>query len=230
MPPVSIIHPSRSRPSQCIATVKKWLSMADDPGNIEYIVSTDTSDPYGRRYNDNLPKNVVLIRDNHKTAIQAINNAAKHATGDIIIVVSDDTDCFEHWDTELLKALQGKEDFVAKVKDGIQDFIITMPVCDRKWYSRYGYIYDPAFQHLWCDSALSCIAWMTGRYIKIDLTFEHLHYSKGKSRKDAVNIKNDRTWKQGEDLFYSMKSRNFDMKPEEIINEFPYFAGYKNDV
>jgi hypothetical protein len=65
---------------------------------------------------------------------------------------------------------------------------------------------------MFCDTELSCVADLTGRRIDIPLTFEHLHYSVGKSNKDSISEKADSTWAQGEKLFLERYKRIFDLK------------------
>jgi len=177
--------------------------------DIEIIVSVDSNDPclgkYFKEYGDWSYANL------NRSAVDAINNAAKLATGDIFIVVSDDTDCPLNWAQTLLKHLEGKTDFIAKTQDGIQKWIITNPIMDRTYYNRFGYVYYPEYAHLFCDTELSCVADLTGRRIEIQMTFEHLHYSTGKSVKDAINEKADSTWNQGETLFIKRALNNFDL-------------------
>lgn len=202
---ISIIHPSRNRPEMALKTFNNWLNKADF--DFEYILSLDIDglDGYGifldalvKRDKNSVTNIGVIIYNNNKSAIDAINSAAKAATSDLFIVVSDDTDCPEHWDTLLLNELKGKSDFCAKVDDGLQPTLVTMPIMDRVYYERYGYIYHPDFLHLHCDEELTCVAIMTGKYIKLPLLFRHMHYSTGLSQKDELNVKNDATWAQGQ--------------------------------
>lgn len=224
----SIIHPSRSRADIAKETIKIWLGNAKNPQDIEYILSVDINDPQLSRYKKlsaelGIKTHVAM----NKSAIEAINRAAKKTTGRILVVVSDDFLCEPDWDVKLLKELEGKEDFIVKTQDGIQDWIITLPVLDRKYYERFGYVYFPEFHHLWVDAELFCVAWMTDKIIMSDLLFEHQHYSTGKSEKDAINNKNDKTWSQGQKLFNKRKAINFGLPAEWIKKEFPYFAGFK---
>lgn len=203
---ISVIHPSRSRYEMCTTTINKWLSKAD--GNIEYLLSLDTDDfSYNLRSLATLP--IRILKGINGNAVEAINKAAHVCTGDILIVVSDDTDCPDHWDTLLLTALEGKTDFCAKTNDGLQPTLITMPVMDRVYYDRYGYLYNPAFRHMFVDQELTAVAIMTGKYIKLDLTFPHNHYSTGKTLKDGLNARNDGTWHSGEALFNERLKTNF---------------------
>lgn len=209
---ISILHPTRHRHEQALKTCSNWLSKADDADSIEYIFSTDSDDKFPLK---------SFVNPN-KSAIEAINKAAEISTGDLLIVVSDDTDCPEHWDALLLKELDGKEDFLVKTRDGIQPVLITMPVMDRKYYERFGYIYFSGYKHMYADSEMTSVGHLLGRVITSNLLFDHLHYSTGKSPKDAINDKNDTTYSHGEALFNERLKNNFGIenpviKYEDII-------------
>lgn len=212
---ISIIHPTRNRKQQALATVHKWLDRADHVKEIEYLLSIDNddSDTYSNCLTffgyTSKEKDIFPVRNDNKSAIEAINNAAKIASGDVFIVVSDDTDCFQGWDTALKIMCYSRIDFCAKTDDGLQPTLITMPLMDRVYYERYGYIYHPDYLHMFCDQELTSVAIMTGKYIKLPLLFEHLHYTTGKSQRDALNYKNDSTWIQGETLFNERLKTNF---------------------
>lgn len=215
---ISIIHPTRGRKEQAIATMAKWLFMADRPYDIEYIFSTDVDDSdkwYSRLdivpnfLNSDETKSIEVLKNNNKSAIEAINFAAARCSGDLIIVVSDDFDCSEHWDTSLLQALEGKSDFVLKTDDEYQPTLVSLPIMDRVFYERYGYIYFPGYSHMFCDQEMTAVALMTGKYLKSDLKFPHHHYTTGKTPKDEINVKNDLTWAQGQNLFNERLKTNF---------------------
>lgn len=217
---ISIIHPTRSRPDQAYNTFRNWTEKASDWNNFQYILSLDVNDSFLSQYigctdtkwrKSNAIDFLPIINKNN-SAIDAINAGAKIAKGDILIVISDDTDCPEHWDTMLLEKLKGKSDFCAKVDDGLQPTLVTMPIMDRVYYERYSYIYNPSYQHMFVDQELTAVAIMTGKYIKLPLLFPHNHYSTGKTPKDALNSRNDATWQQGERLFNERLKTNFDIE------------------
>lgn len=195
----SLIHPTRNRPKMAYDTFCEWVEKADDLNNFEYILSVDLDDvsliDYGKWQ---APDNFFVLANTNKTAIEAINFAAFHAKNEVFIVLSDDFSCPEHWDTLLLKELEGKSDFCAKTDDGLQPTLITMPVMDQIYYQQYSYIYHNDYLHLHADEELTCVALMTGKYIKIPLLFPHNHYSTGRTEKDEINVKNDSTWGQGQ--------------------------------
>jgi hypothetical protein len=206
----SLIHPSRGRVEIARQTIELWLNNADDKSNIEYILSVDVTDPHLRRYKQlamDLGINIHIAMN--KSAIEAINRATKKSVGRIIIVVSDDFLCEQGWDTSLLNELEGKEDYLVKTRDGIQPTLVTLPLLDRKYYNRFGYVYQPEFQHLFSDQEMTAVAMMLGRLIKSDLFFEHIHYSTGKFQKDEISERNDKSWNQGKKVFNQHLKTNF---------------------
>lgn len=227
---ITCIHPTRGRKEQALNTATKWLRHAYNPWDIEYIISVDDNDTDSwmsvvrlfPHVDSSSTMDIKVIRNNNRSAIDAINNAANIATGDLLIVVSDDTSCPEHWDSQLRASLEGKSDFCAKVDDGLQPTLVTMPVMDRIYYERYGYIYHHEFEHLHCDEELTCVALMTGKYIKLPLLFPHDHPLTGRTQRDWLNDRNDTTWAQGQSTLDKHALNNFGienpvMKREDIV-------------
>lgn len=215
---ISVIHPTRGRKKQALDTASKWLFRADNPWAIEYLLSVDVDDfdnwrstirllPKGPLVNTCM--DITVLKNTNSSAVEAINFAATRTTGDLFIVVSDDTDCPDHWDTLLLNTLEGKTDFCAKTNDGLQPTLITMPVMDRVYYERYGYIYHPEYKHMHCDEELTCVALMTGKYIRLELDFPHNHYSTGKTVMDSLNARNNATWAHGQATLNRHAKDNF---------------------
>lgn len=199
---ISLLHPTRSRPEKSVATIDKWLDRASIQTNIELIISVDEDDPYLELYKQAYQDDELIINKN-RSCVDAINAAARLATGDILIVVSDDTDCLPNWDLLLLKEVEGKTDWILKTVDGIQEYIITMPCMDRVYYNRFVYVYHPDFFHQFVDTYMTCVADITGRKIVSNLVFNHLHpgHSGGKQMTDALNHRNDLSWMDGQDTF-----------------------------
>jgi hypothetical protein len=198
---ISLIHPSRSRPEQAAKAAHNWLSKAKTP--IEYILSLDIDDI---SIYDHAGRSIT---NSNRSAVDAINAGAKACEGDIIVVMSDDFDCPDWWDLDLLKAVEGKTDWIAKTNDDIQRWIITLPIMDRTYYNRFGYIYHPDYLHMFCDTELTAVADMTGRKINVPMEFTHNHYSTGRFKKDAISERADKTWNQGEALFLQRYKTNF---------------------
>lgn len=226
---ISLIHPSRSRPEVAVDAAIKWIRGAGEP--IEYILSIDNDDSKKESYLNRFSQNWLLdefgpvrhgmIRNDNRSAIDAINNAAKECTGDIIVVMSDDFYCPPQWATALLRLTEGKTDWIAKTHDGIQNWIITLPIMDRTYYNRFGYVYYPEYRHMFCDTEMTCVGDLLQKTIKLDIPFRHNHYSTGASKKDLVSERADSTWGQGEALFIERARKNFDLidPPGKIMDE-----------
>jgi glycosyltransferase involved in cell wall biosynthesis len=224
---LTLLHPSRGRVDRSFDTVSKWMAHAKS-NDIELIVSVDDDDPlrqtyveaYSNIYNNfDIKASGVLVNPNRST-VDAINNAAKVATGDIMIVLSDDTDCPDNWAELIENEVRGKKDFVLKTDDGIQPWIVTMPVMDREYYNRFGYIYHPSFFHMFCDTDLSHVAYGLNKVIKSNLLFPHLHYSVKKLgiKPDEINHRADRTTTEGRNTYLERFKRGFDIPGFDVWN------------
>lgn len=222
---ISLIHPSRGRPEKSKKTIDKWVYHS----RIELIVSIDSDDPKLKEYLEIYDSSALII-NNNSSAVDAINNAAKVATGDVFIVVSDDTEPCNAWSDYIYHEANGKKDFILKTQDGIQPWIITMPIMDRAYYNRFGYIYHPDYQHMFADTELTCVADITGRKIKSNLVFPHKHYSVTKEQPDEVNKKADATWAQGEKLFLERFKRNFYIASGNPIEDVGMINWLKNKI
>lgn len=223
---ISIIHPSRGRANRCMETALHWLNNASNTIPIEYIISIDDDDPSRDLYQElNLELlsqaskdskyEVWLIKNSNRSAIDAINNGAKFTTNNLLVVVSDDFECFPNWDVFLKTNLEDKKDFIVKTSDGIQDWLITLPIMDIAYYNRFGYIYYPEYKHLFCDTEMTSVADLLGRKIDLrsnEFVFRHLHPCAGLSEADEINKKNDATWEQGETLYNTRAEINFGLK------------------
>jgi len=225
---ITIIHPSRQRPLMAHDTYKKWMSNCIRPHEVEYIISVDNDDPTRQEYNWEFKGNlhVTFQYGNNRSAIDAINSAAQLTYGEIFVVVSDDFDCFFGWDEFLIEKLKGRKDFIVKTNDGYlgNNWLITLPILDRKYYNRFGYIYYPEYKHLWCDTEMTVVGKMLGKIIDLQVfttaVFKHNHHTIGLMEKDEIAIKNDSTWDQGKSLFLERYDADFNIKPEKIVFRF----------
>lgn len=222
---ISIIHPTRQRPEKSFATIKKWVQRCGL--DCEVLVSVDADDPllhlYQSYYKDTPHK--LLINQN-RSAVDAVNIAASEAIGDIMVVVSDDFDCNAEWGKDILRAVKDKKYWVLKANDGVQKWIITLPILDREYYNRFGYIYHPEFIHMFVDTWFTHQAEALGKVIRIDtLWFPHLHYSIVRGKVDDVSRKADKSWNQGKSLYLNMVRKEFARLPRYGIKS-PWAQGH----
>jgi len=196
---ITLIHPSRQRPEKSFRTISDWINKAGTDVH-EVIISLDRDDPrlndYYKAYHQD--DKIIILEQRNRSAIDAVNNAATIATGEVFIVVSDDFECPQNWAVLLSKILKGKRDFVLKVYDGIQNYIATLPILDTVYYQRFGYIYNPIYLHLFSDMELTHVADLTRRLIiRNDITFRHAHHSVTKHGIDEVTRRAEATQTEG---------------------------------
>lgn len=220
---ITCIHPSRQRPYMAFETCMNWLNKAVRR-DIEYIVSLDTTDPQLEEYErifDELKEYVTLTVNDNTSIVPAVNNGAKLSTGDLLIVVSDDFDCPLKWDEQLQMILPDKQGYIVRTSDGTGSWLITLSILDKHYYQQEGFIYNPAYTHMFCDTEYTHKAILQDAVVDgSHLLFSHNHYTTGKVKKDAVNDKANSTWGQGERVYLEAVKNNFGLKPEQIKGTF----------
>lgn len=199
----------------------KWINYARNY-DFEVIVSLDQSDPalaeYEKLYTYKQRVQPKLIVNNNRSAVEAINKAAEVSEGEVLMVISDDTDAVKGWDLVIGSAVGTHKDYVLKVNDGIQDWIVTMPIMDREYYNRFGYVYYPEYRHMFCDTHLTHVADALGRLIiRNDITIPHLHYSVKRTERDEVTKKADATFKEGMNVYMRLLRQNLLLDPSVNI-------------
>jgi hypothetical protein len=207
---ISLLHPSWHRPELAKKCHDTWMNNADNPDQIEYILCLSNKDTTAPQYAEQFEDAHIItgyIDDNG--LVKQANAAAEQSKGNLLICISDDFSCLPHWDTELLMALEGKEDYTVKTVDGQQPWIITLPMMDRAYYKRMGYIYHPDYEHMFADTENSHVGALLGRTITLPILFAHEHYTTGINPKDEVNAQNDSKWGHDEAVYLLHLRTNF---------------------
>lgn len=216
---ISLIHPSRGRPRKAYEAATKWISRSG-VNEIEYILSIDEDEPFAPEYQRLFTELTYIVRPN-RSAVEAINNAAQKTTGDLLVVMSDDFECPKNWGQIIEKTTRNKKDFLLKVHDGTQSWIVTLPIMDRAYYERLGHIYHPNFRHMFCDTWMTHQADATGKMVvRNEIVFKHNHYSVTREGRDEVSKKADSTWKSGMAAYlWLVRNSGFDKLPNYGISE-----------
>lgn len=219
---ITIIHPSRSRPAKAHQTRMRWIERIGVPDHeFEYILSLDNDDPDAWKYNLDFPNtNSTIFRSDNRSVVDAINiparffSAYRNEPKDFLIVVSDDFDCFDGWGKRL-NDLKLTGEWVLKTKDGIQPWLITLPIMSWDYFRKFNHVYHPDYFHCFADTEMTFIASMTDSDVISSISFPHNHHSiTGKT--DALTERNDATFESGKKIFVERKKKLFDLKPEEI--------------
>ena len=207
----SLIHPSRGRAKQAFKTALDWMTFAGDV-EVEHIISIDYSDSQKFEYIQLFTGISELIANDNKSVVEATNHAAKVATGDVLIYLSDDFKCPENWG-ELLKSKILVEDFIIKVNDCIHPFstaVLTIPIMSKSVYQKLGYFWHPEYKSMFCDEHLYWKAKLNNWLVMApELKFPHHHYSVGKAPHDETYKNSEANWDQGKAVFARHKAEGF---------------------
>jgi glycosyltransferase involved in cell wall biosynthesis len=222
---ISLIHPSRGRAEKSNLNARNWFRNKGSV-EVELILSLDSDDysPYGSMYFQETPEcnmlyhhfesHVKIIYNHNKSVVEATNNAAKIAKGDILIYLSDDFDCPENWGLSVLKEFEGEDrPLLLKVDDCLQKFdvpVLTIPIMNRALYERLGYFWHSDYKSMFCDEDLY---WTTRKLGAMKyaphLKFEHQHVSVGKAPDDDTYRNSAKNWDQGKAVFAKRKVLGF---------------------
>ena len=202
----SICH-TTARPEQWGTAYAEWLQNAAHPEDVEYILVCD------KRWGfTELPKlraqDKVLWNTDRMCWVGGVNIAAAAATGDVLIVNSDDIFPCEHWDTKLIYAMYSaanahvnakhdsvdldskRDEFVVHVSSDTaadRNGLMVCPILSRARYERLGYAIYPEYESMYGDDDFSEHARLDNVVIDArHLVFAHRHPTAGHGQYDAV--------------------------------------------
>jgi len=230
MKSINLIAASKGRPERMCSVLLKWINTAYNKDRISIIISIDEDDEHKDRYKIMLGdismlygNSIKLLINNNKNTVEAINRCKSEIDSDLIFLISDDTDCFDQWDKSVEEFIKDEDTFfVIKTEDGINTDLITMPIFSRGYLDSKDYIYYPGYEHMFCDTELTCVAHLENAIIFTKgLMFKHLHYSQGYHDKDITDEKNQSTFYTGMEIFKKRLANNFDMSGNLILGSIP---------
>ena len=196
--------------AHCIApVVAMWQRRAMNPEGVVICVGIDEGDWDCEQAAK--AAGVMVVAGHEKNCVAAWNEAAlylsKQARVDQLLAISDDFVPPHHWDAaldDLLAENGNTRKGVIHVNDGGDGRLCTLPVIGSERYRRFGFLYYPGYESMFCDTELTARAQLDG--VLIDgrhLLFEHLHPVNGKRPTDAVDKKHasQERWDRGKKLF-----------------------------
>ena len=178
---ISLLHATYRSQSGPLHHRDLWLSRAQSPERLNYVVSMDDNDVSAIAQTEGIERAVNRPRDTYSTAVQNWNAAATLATGDLLFVISDDLEPEVGWDAKLEHLIQDwnplTQDFALKIQDSPNpnDTTLRHPIISRRFYARFG-LFDESFRGVFCDNDITLRALL---YSRIEdgrsLHFKHTH-------------------------------------------------------
>lgn len=209
---ISLLHPSRGRPEKSYRNAMEWIQKAGT--EVELIVSLDYSDHDLLKYTELYGCGDNIIVSDNISVVDATNKAAKSTTGDILLYLSDDFKCFDHWAVAVEKEFQKYDGpTLIKVDDCLQKFhvpVLTIPIMNRELYQALGYFWHPGYMSMFVDEHLYWRAKkLNALQLAPHLKFEHQHVSVGKAKDDETYRRSAANWDQGKVLFSKHRAAGF---------------------
>jgi hypothetical protein len=236
--------PTRSRPHKVMDTLRKYVQLANHPEQIGVAVSCDTTDTSMTR---GLVKEEIIrilgrcewknvYYSDNKSKIEACNADMDRIEypWDIVVLVSDD----------MIPQVQGYDDIIRNhmrasfpdtngilwFNDGAQGHKLnTLCIFGRQMYQQFGYIYNPSYKSLFCDTELTdqCNTTLKDRCRYYDYCIiRHEHPGTGYAQNmDALYQTNQKYW--NEDMYTYIRRKTY---PYDWSILIPTIAGREESL
>lgn len=223
------------------SVVDLWRKTASGKHDIEVVISVDANNEKAIAEARKVPNAKVVVQPEAPfNCVRGWNLAAAYTTGKVIIAVADDFKPCVDWDEKMFTLKTGwvDEDWTVHTEDGYVHNLMVLSILTRKRYERFGYLFYPGYESIFCDTEFTEVAYMEGRVINAKhILMEHMHPDCNKRPRDDFDLTHasrDR-WNRGEMLFNFRKHRNFPkdveptpVKPQatDVSSQFSKFAVY----
>ena len=199
---ILIKFPSRGRPEKLKTTLQRYISYAADMTRMFFMVTLDSDDP---TVDHRLINSLLSIHPNIRvtvgisgTKVKAINRDMDTAPYfDILLLASDDMIPIVHGYDNIIRHAMHRyyptTDGVLWFNDGYQrDGLNTLSIMGRKYYQRFGYIYNPIYQTAWCDNEYTEVSRLLNKQTYFsEVIIQHQHPACGLAPIDDTYLKND---------------------------------------
>jgi hypothetical protein len=218
-----IKFPTRERKEKFFSVLDNYINLASNIKKLGFIITLDLDDitmnnDQVKEKFESYKKNGIKLAyhyENNKTKIQAVNANINYILGwDILLLASDDMIPIEKGYDEIIRKDMTKNfpdtDGVLWYNDGGQNRINTLCILGKRYFDRFGYIYHPEYNSLWCDNEFTEVSLSLNRVYKSDkVIIEHAHPVYNKSSYDYLYIRNE-NYKDIDRLIYEKrKAKNY---------------------
>jgi len=209
-PKISMVHATKGRADLAYQKRFQWLCLAKEPLAIEWLFMVDHDD--SQNYMAHEP-----IRCNPGGIINAWNEGAKRARGEVIIQMSDDWTPPKYWDTLILSAIGStNEEKVLAVSDGHRtDKLLCMAILTQSRLKKQGYMFHPSYQEsdgIYSDNEFTQRAYDDGVVIEakdIVLKHENPMFTGGQQDEHFKNHNKPEHYEKGKSIYEKRKADNW---------------------
>lgn len=215
--------PSRERPDKLIDLLDLYFSFIRDNENTSFLFTFDENDDKTKNseMEDRLYflERVYGIKSNviygiSKNKIDAVNrDLINFNDWDILVLASDDMIPIRDGYDDIIRKDMSKNhpdlDGVLYYPDGFTP-LNTLPILGKKYYDRFGYVYNPIYESMFCDNEFHDTAELLGKHTKLNqVLFKHVHPANTGIGIDELYKKNNEPWDRDKQRYFERKSTNF---------------------
>jgi len=215
-----IKFPTRNRPNKFLKVLDTYVKNLDDNAT-NIIVSCDSDDE--TMNNEHIIDvigqypNVRLCFGENESKIEAINADLDGVDFDIVLLASDDMiPKVKGYDTIIknkMKEHYPDTDGILWFNDGYQgNRLNTLCILGKKYYDRFGYIYNPEYISVWSDNEFMDVGNILNKQTYIDeLIIEHQHPDWGYGNRDDIHTLNSKYEGKDHETYNNRKTKNFNL-------------------
>jgi len=221
---ILIVYPSRGRKERFFQALDACVNNIQDKNNYTILVKLDTDDEVMTQpevvakvlsYN-----NIDIAWGLSDSKVHAINRNIPESGWDILVNLSDDQFfSIFGWDSMVRSEMQTHfpdgDGYLHFMEKDSKEHLCVQTICDRAYYSRFNYIYHPAYKSLFCDNHQMAVAKILGRYAYIYYSLiihKNPAYSEYGMERDA-KFDSDQIigYTVDHQTFIEMQSKNFEL-------------------
>jgi hypothetical protein len=217
---ILVKFPTRSRPANFVKALNGYISNQTTT-NVHYLVTIDSDDRSMDNVRDSLLEHDFITVDVGKSysKIHACNRglASFGDDWDIVLLASDDMICQRKgWDAQLIEEMTTHfpdTDGVLFHNDGyLGERLNTFCILGRKYFERFGYIYNPEYKSFWCDNEFMNVAQRLGaqKYFP-DVLFKHEHPANNGGQMDSLYLQANNDYQTDKQTHEKRKKRQYDI-------------------
>ncbi len=221
-----IKFPTRNRPEKFKSVFTKYLTFLSGRHDVRFIISMDRDDltmnnSEMHEWLATRARNVDMkwVYGNSKSKIEACNADLENEIGDVLLLASDDmvpiTMGYDKIIFTVFQQVFPSFDGAIKFWDGLrpkEDPLMTLSVMGFGLYKRFGYIYNPEYQSLYCDNEQTEVFYRIGKLRRCDVCI--IQHQWTKEPWDELHARNENPNMYSVDLevFKRRKARGFDLE------------------
>lgn len=213
--------PSLSRPDRLIRSMESFCKMSYKIEDITFCVSLNkddidtNNDDFIKKIRD-VNLNAYVFFGDHKNKIEAYNADIENFDFEILILSSDDMEVQKEGYDIIIPLYMSEyfPDYDGVLWFDTQDSEITntLSIIGKKYYDRFGYVYNEIYNGYYCDDEFTRTAFKLGKLAKIDeKIFKHNILSFCEMPKDVTYLKSLVFGTRDKALYKIRKSVQFDI-------------------